>query len=181
MAPFLGELDRLRRTYDCLFRIIHHSRKITAGGFRTGRGSQEMAGSYVLSAWGESSLFFEPIGRQQGAVRVTAQSKDDAPTPPFRLTITSEGPRHAPTTLRLTAEDDRADDADEVVLQAVAALPKTEALVGQPGVTVQALATHLKKSEKTIRRALGRLEDAGRCVVTGKLSKQKELYGVNGE
>jgi len=178
---FLDTLDNLRRKYGTIPRVICHARKLTAGGFRTGRGSQEVAGSFVLGAWAEAGLYFEPIGRQQGAVRVTVQSKDWAPLPPFRLVIESTGPVDNPDTLTLRAVEDQATDADDLVLQAVATLPTTEAIAGKPGVTVQALAAHLKRSTKTIRRAVGRLEDAGRIVVTGKASKQADLYVVAGQ
>ncbi len=117
--------------------------------------------------------------RRQGLVRVEVQSKDSAPTAPFRLVIEAEGPRHAPTLVRLRAEEDRAgEDVDDAVAQAVATLPKTEASAGRPGVSVQTLVTAMKKSDKTIRRSLKRLQDAGRVEVTGQAAKGKELYGV---
>jgi hypothetical protein len=157
--------------------VLHHFRKVQ--GFRAGRGSQELGGSFVLGAWAENSLFFEPIGRKQGLVRVEVQSKDGAPTPPFRLAITTEGPRHAPTVIRITAEEDRmGDDSDELVFQAVATLPKETALAGQPGVSVAAIVTPLKKSPKTIRRALKSLREAERIVVIGQAAKGKDLFAV---
>jgi hypothetical protein len=176
-GALLASLDELRRKYGVLFRILHHYRK--QQGFRTGRGSQEIGGSYVLGAWGECSLFFEPIGRTQGAVRVEVQTKDGPPVPAFRLVFQAEGPLHAPTTVTLSAEpeSDR-QDADDSVLQAVASLPKTEALFGAPGVTRAAVAAALKRSEATVRRALKRLEDAGRLLVTGQATKKAALYAV---
>jgi hypothetical protein len=181
-SALLGVLDELRRAYGVVFLVLHHYRK--AQGFRVGRGSQEIGGSYVLSAWAEASLFFEPIGRKQGAVRVTVQTKDGAPVPPFRLRIEAEGPTHAPTLLRLLAEDDASsatNDVDDLVVQAIAALPKTEALDGKPGVTRAALIEALKKSDKTVRRALDRLTDAGRILVTGKAAKSAALYAAKAE
>ena len=176
-SPLLEVLDDLRRRYGVIFRVLHHFRKVQ--GFRAGRGSQEIGGSYVLGAWGENSLFFEPIGRKQGAVRVEVQSKDGAPLPGFRLVFETEGPKHAPTLVRLKAEEDRSDeDADDVVLQAVATLPKTEALAGKSGVAVQALVAALKRGDKTIRRALKRLGDGGRLEVVGQAAKGKDLYAV---
>ncbi len=109
------------------------------------------------------------------------QTKDSAPVPAFRLVIESEGPAHAPGVVRLTAkdEDSGAADADDVVFQAVATLPKTDALVGRAGVAFVTLLEALKRSEKTLRRSLKRLRDSGRIVVTGQATKQAALYGVN--
>jgi hypothetical protein len=109
----------VRRKFGVLFRLVHHYRKTQ--GFRAGRGSQEIGGSYVLGAWGENSLFFEPVGRKQGHVRVEVQSKDSAPVPGFRLKVESEGPTHAPTLVRLVVEEEPQDRSgvDEVIYQAV--------------------------------------------------------------
>jgi hypothetical protein len=177
-GALLAVLDGLRRKYNVLFRVLHHFRKVQ--GFRAGRGSQELGGSFVLGAWAENSLFFEPIGRKQGLVRVEVQCKDGALTPAFRLAFEAEGPRHAPTLVRLRADEDASgDDADEVIFQAVATLPKTEALAGKPGVTLEAVMAAVKRSNRTVRRALKRLEDAGRVLVTGQVAKHKNLYGIN--
>jgi hypothetical protein len=177
-SALLAPLDALRRRYGVVFRVLHHYRK--SQGFRTGRGSQEIGGSFVLGAWGECSLFFEPVGRKQGAVRVEVQVKDGAPVPAFRLKLHAEGPSHAPTLVRLTVEDEaESSSADDVLLQALATAPTVEALVGKPGVPIATLATLLKRSDKTIRRALKRLQDAHLVSVTGQASKQVALYAVN--
>jgi hypothetical protein len=182
-GALLAELDRLRRTHGVIFRVVHHYRK--SQGFRTGRGSQEIGGSFQLGAWAEASLFFEPIGRKQGAVKVDVQTKDAPPHPGFSLTIESEGPLHDPTWVRLKAEDlaqgnRAADEAnDERVLEALAVLAPVPAREGRPGVTLEAIFTAAKMSERTTRRSLTRLEDAGRCVVTGYLAKRKKLYGLS--
>jgi AAA domain len=177
-SALLAILDDLRRRYNVVFRLVHHFRK--QQGFRTGRGSQEIGGSFVLGAWGENSLFFEPIGRKQGAVRVEVQTKDDAPLPGFTLKLESEGPSHAPTLVRLVAEEDvDPHAADEVVYQAVATLPKQDAVKGAPGVSLDALVAATKLGNSTVRRALKNLIDAERCLVTGTMSKQAKLYGVN--
>lgn len=176
-SALLALLDGLRRTYHVVFRIIHHYRK--QQGFRTGRGSQEIGGSFVLGAWGENSLFFEPVGRKQGVVRVEAQSKDNPPQPAFRLRIDAEGPLWAPDCVRLVAErEPDVAEADDLVFQALGSLPPTEALTGAPGVSVKALGGAVKKSEKTVRRALERLLDSDRILVTGTMSKQAKLYAV---
>jgi hypothetical protein len=177
-SALLALLDAIRREFGVIFRLVHHYRKVQ--GFRAGRGSQEIGGSYVLGAWGENSLFFEPIGRKQGTVRVEVQSKDGAPVPGFRLRLESEGPRHAPTVVRLVVEEDAADgsEADEAVFQAVATLPPALAAEGAPGVGPGAIAAAVKKSEKTVKRSLDRLLDAGRVVVTGRTVRLGKLYAV---
>src|SRR5262249_42587147 len=160
-SRLLAVLDELRRRHGVVFRIVHHFRKVQ--GFRAGRGSQEIGGSFVLGAWAEASLFFEPIGRKQGAVRVEVQTKDGTPAPPFRLRLGAEGPPHAPTLLRLHADEDRAgDDADELIYQAVGTLPKVDGIAGKPGVLIAKIAEAVKRSDKTVRRSLNRLRDAGR-------------------
>jgi hypothetical protein len=176
-STLLALLDGLRREFGIIFRLIHHYRKVQ--GFRAGRGSQEIGGSYVLGAWGENSLFFEPIGRTQGPVRVAVQSKDSAPVPGFRLRLDTEGPAHNPDIVRLLIEEDVAPvDLDELVYQAVAVLPSIAALVGKPGVPLEAIAAAVKRSPRTIRRPIKSLEDAGRIVAIGQLAKQKLLYAV---
>jgi hypothetical protein len=139
----------------------------------------------VLGAWGENSLFFEPIGRRQGTVRVHVQSKDNAPVPSFRLRIESEGPPHALTVVRLLVEEEEdasdGSEADELVYQAVATLPPvpaTKVATGKPGVAPKAVAGAISKSEKTVKRALDRLLDAGRVCVTGQTVRQGKLYVV---
>jgi len=173
-------LDQLRREYGVVFRILAHFRKVQ--GFRAGRGSQEIGGSFVLGAWAESSLFFEPIGRKHGAVRVEVQTKDGAPLPAYRFRIESEGPRHAPTVVRLRLEEQTETgpaDSDELVFQAIATLPRVEALAGKPGVPRDAIVAAVKRSKSTVQRSLRRLEDGGRVLVTGKMTKQIPLYAVN--
>jgi hypothetical protein len=173
----LTVLDDLRRRHGVVFRLVHHFRKVQ--GFRAGRGSQEISGSFVLGAWAEQSLFFEPVGRTQGVVKVNVQSKDGAPVSPFSLKIESEGPRHAPTVIRLLAEDVKdTSESDEAVHQAVATLEASPAAHGSPGVAPARIALALKRSEKTIKRSLDRLLDADRVVVTGKTVKQGKLYAV---
>lgn len=175
-SAILDVLDDFRRRYGCVFIVVHHYRKTQ--GFRVGRGSQEIGGSFVLGAWGENSLFFEPIGRKQGAVRVEVQTKDGPPVPGFKLVIEAEGPEHDPVWLRLRAEDDQGDDLEELVYQAIATLPKTEALVGKPGVTLEAIAAAVKRAPRTVRRPIKSLEESGRIVAIGQVAKQKLLYAV---
>ena len=157
--------------------MLHHFRK--AQGFRVSRGSQELGGSFVLGAWGECSLFFEPLGRKQKGCRVDVQVKDGPSVPSFKLAWYAEGPTHAPTLVRLTAEDDAPDTSmDDVLLQAVASLPTTEPLAGKAGVSRAALAVALKRSEAAVRKGLGRLEESGRVLVVGQATKKAVLYAV---
>src|SRR5262249_37500254 len=160
--------------YNVIFRIVHHYRKVQGLG-RAGRGSQEISGSFVLGAWGENSLFFEP--RKHGAVRIEVQSKDSAPTEPFRLVIESEVPRHAPTRVRLRVEEDRSgDDLAEKVVQVSPALPQTQPLTGKPGVAIEAIAQAVGRSVETLRKVLKPLRDDKRVVVTGQAAKGKALF-----
>jgi hypothetical protein len=159
-GALLAILDRLRREYNVIFRLLRHYRKTQ--GFRTGRGSRELGGSFQLGAWAENSLFFEPIGRKQGAVRVEVQSKDAPPAPAFALRFESEGPIHDPVWVRLRAEEltessIRARHLD-AVLQALGTVAVTAPTEGLPGVTVKDLVASLKLAEKTVRTCLKDLE-----------------------
>src|SRR4029453_16257039 len=89
-SVILDALDDWRRRFQCVFLVVHHFRK--SQGFRVGRGSQEIGGSYVLGAWGENSLFFEPVGRSGGGVKLEIQVKDMPPSPPLKFVIEAEGP-----------------------------------------------------------------------------------------
>src|SRR5262245_36895020 len=170
-GALLAELDRLRRAYAVLFRIVAHYRKLQ-GGYRAGRGSQELGGPYVLGAWGENSLFFEPIGRRAGAVRVEVQSKDGAPQPPFALRIESEGSDYAPTSVTLTAEDTTAESKSEANkdrgLQVLATLLDEPAVNGKPGVSWRAVSKAVKLSERPTKDAIKALEAEGKVSVAGK-------------
>jgi hypothetical protein len=176
-SALVAVLDTFRRAHGATFRVLHHYRK--SQGFRTGRGSQEIGGSFVLGAWGENSLFFEPVGRTQGAVKVEIQTKDMPPCPAFQLRIEAEGPRHAPTLVRLVAADvPTVSDLDEAVMTAIPTLKASEAAHGYPGVAPSTIADALKKSSKTIKRACERLLDVERLVVTGKTVQLGKLYAV---
>lgn len=177
-SGLLAILDDLRRRYGVVFRVLHHYRK--AQGFRVSRGSQEIGGSFVLGAWAEQSLFFEPVGRKQGAVRVTVQAKDGPATPAFRLVIQSEGPAYAPTLVRLSTKDDEEGaGAEDLIIQAIASLPREDPLVGKPGVSIGALSDRLKKSAKTIKRGINRLIDDGRIKAVGQAAKNAVLYEIS--
>lgn len=181
-GALLATLDGLRRAHGVVFRILHHYRK--SQGFRTGRGSQELGGSFQLGAWAENSLFFEPIGRQQGAVKVDIQSKDAPPAPAFKLVFESEGPAHDPLWVRLRAEEltetsIRARTLD-AILQALSTIPPTPNLDdgGRPGVPVEELIKVVKVSEKTVRTCLKDLEKASKAESVGTGTHNKKLYAV---
>jgi hypothetical protein len=180
MGVILAALDDLRRRYGVLFRIIHHFRKTQ--GFRAGRGSQELGGSFVLGAWAENSVFLEPVGRKQGAVKVTIQCKDLPPAPEFTLRFTFEGPPHDPVSVRLVVDEitqaPGTAETDDLVFQAVATCPAVAPVSGHPGVPLDALIAATKRSKATVRRALDRLIDARRVVLTGAMSNRTKLYGV---
>jgi hypothetical protein len=179
-GALLAILDGLRREFNVIFRVIHHYRK--SQGFRTGRGSQEIGGSFVLGAWGENSLFFEPVGRKQGVVTIAVQSKDGAPLPGFRLRLEATGPAHNPDVVRLTVEPETTSSGlaatDEAVYQAIATLPTLPAREGRAGVPLDAVALAVNRTTRTAREAVKRLIDADRCSEVGTTSKNRKLYAV---
>lgn len=180
-GALFATLDELRREYGVIFRVIHHFRKNQGG--RVGRGSQELGGSFVLSAWGEDSIFFEPIGRHQSGARLALQRKDSGATGQYTLTIQSEGPVEAPTTIRLHADEETTEPAAEQlkerVHEAIATLPVTSPLQGQQGVTLKSIQQHLKrKSDKPIREALRALEQEQRILKVGRGGHNADLWIV---
>jgi len=164
-----------------LFRILAHNRKIQ-GAYRAGRGSQEISGSHQLGAWAENSLFFEPIGKKHGAIKVEVQRKDLPPQPAFGLRFESEGPEHDPTLIRLHAEEltnvSAAEELKEQVFLALSSLPPEELHSRGPGVSLAALCDATKRSHAPVRTAVTALIDEGRAVVAGKTRQQKKLYAV---
>ena len=177
-------LDDLRRRYGVLFRIIHHYRK--SQGFRVGRGSQEIGGSYVLGAWAENSVWFEPVGRKLDQRKVEVQSKDGAPTPPFLLTMTSDGPMYAPTSMKLSVEEISTaakgdDELKEKIVDLIASLSPdtTQKLAkGDWGISKKQVAEALSKSVRTVERGLDLLLDEERIHVKGHLSSKAKLYAI---
>jgi DNA-binding transcriptional ArsR family regulator len=165
----LARLDDLRRRYGVVFLLIHHYRKTQ--GVRAGRGSQELSGSYVLGAWGENSLFFEPIGRRAEGAKVETQSKDLPPIPPFKMVIQAEGEPHDPRVLRLRAE--------ELAETTVGAQNRTKVFAalrngdsvpadeGKAGVPVSAIVATTKLSDKSVRAHLKELWKDGLVQVAG--------------
>lgn len=183
-SALLGVVDTLRRKYAVIFRMLHHYRKIQQG-FRAGRGSQEIGGSYVLGAWGESSLFFEPVGRKQGAVKVEVQTKDGPPQPAFLLKLESEGPSKAPMKVRLIAEEistaSAAETLKEQVFQAIATVNPVESICGKRGIPLKAIKEAVNRSDRPVRTAIKALIDEGRVDVVGEATRRTALYGVIGQ
>ena len=179
-GTFLKVLDDLRREFGSLFRAVAHNRKIQ-GSFRAGRGSQEIAGSYQLGAWGENSLFFEPIGKT-GQVKVTVQRKDGAPTPAFGLRFETEGPEDNPTLVRLHADELSTTSAVEALKdQIIVALPSLqteEASNGNMGISIETLCTAVSKSASPVRQAVKALVEDGRLREVGKVGRGRKLYGA---
>jgi hypothetical protein len=180
-SKLVNILDDLRRRHGCIFRVLHHYRKGQGHG-RSGRGSQEISGSYVLGAWAETSLFFEPMGKQYGVAKLQVQTKDGMPPEPFKLVIESEGPDEAPTVYQLRIEelgkDAKALEFKERVYGLVGTLERTEAILGQSGVSVNAVCVALerKPGNKTTRETLKALEQEARLMMVGTAKKGALLY-----
>lgn len=183
-GALLGALDELRRRHGVLFRIVAHNRK-SQGTYRAGRGSQELAGSHQLSAWAENSLFFEPIGKKAGQVKLEIQGKDAPPSSAFRLLIESDGPMEDPDAIRLRVEELKTtspgEEWKERVYEALMTLSPDESLSpkeGRAGISVKQLMDALRCSDKTIRNAIELLKEQDRCLEIGTLSKGAKLYEV---
>jgi KaiC/GvpD/RAD55 family RecA-like ATPase len=175
IRPLLNRLDALRRRYSIVVILIHHYRK--QQGERLGRGSQEIAGSYVLGAWAEQSLYLEPKDRTGRLVSLTLQSKDaETPAQPLRVVVTE-----TPTALTVTVEDlPTAAGMAERVWEALGTASPSAPHTGLAGVSVKTLMVVLKvRSDKTIRVALADLATAGRVVEVGMTTKQAKLYARN--
>ncbi len=174
---FLDRLDVPRRKYGAIFRVLHHYRKVGGGGgFRSGRGSQEIAGSNKLGAWGEDSLFFEPVTRAGGEVRVTVQRKDGEPPDAFQIVLTDEDGR-----VTLAAKTEQSVALIETqVLGFIGSMPKEAATTGDPGVSIAAMLAsgRTTASESVLRRTIRTLETAKKVAAVGQADKQKKLYGV---
>lgn len=163
VVPMLEALDGLRRKYGTVFRVLHHYRK--SQGQRSGRGSQEMGGSYVLGAWAEQSVYLEPIGRKGKGVSFTIQSKDLPPGGPMAFKVESEGPRHDPIRIFLTVEDQEIEQGTkernpDKVLKALETVKHTPSPDGA-GATLDALAEETKLSKDATKRALVALRREG--------------------
>jgi hypothetical protein len=180
-SKLVNTLDDLRRKHGCIFRVLHHYRKGQAHG-RVARGSQEIIGSFVLGAWAEVSLFFEPIGKQYGVAKAQVQTKDGMPPEPFKIVIESEGPPECPTIIRLRVEDlgtdQKAQEFKEKVYGLVGTLDQTEAARDEPGVSLTSLARALnvKPGSKRLRETVKALQTEDRLKESGITNKGAKLY-----
>lgn len=183
-SKILQRLDGWRHEYGCLFRIVHHFRK-GQGGYRTGRGSQEISGSYVLGAWPEMSLFFSPMGKQHGCAKAVMQSKDGVPLDPFKITIHTEEVDGVEV-IRLMAEDLSQGSEDheslkEQIVESLNTCEQTEGKGGKSGVLLRTLMKALKRnSDKPVREALKALAGEGRIKKADSASKGADLWVVCG-
>jgi hypothetical protein len=113
---------------------------------------------------------------------VEVQTKDGAPVPAFALRWETDGPAHDPTLVRLHADDlgkaSAAEELKEKVFEATSRLPAEEALTGQGGVSIKALAADVKRSNKPVRDAVALLVAEERLRETGTARKGRKLYGV---
>jgi KaiC/GvpD/RAD55 family RecA-like ATPase len=172
IRPVLNRLDALRRRYSIVVLLVHHYRK--QQGERMGRGSQEIAGSYVLGAWTEQSLFLEPKDRTGKIISLTLQSKD-GPAEPLRVVVVETA-----ETLTVAFEDlPTAAGMAERVWEALGTASPSEPHSGLAGVSVKTLTVVLKVSDKSIRVAMNELVKAGRALEVGKATKQAKLYARN--
>jgi hypothetical protein len=173
-APLFRRFDDLRRRYGVLLFLLHHYRK--QQGERTGRGSQELMGSFVLGAWAEQSVFLEAKDRTGKLVAFELQSKDLNGLPaPLRVVV-----EDTPDTLTLRLDDfPTTASAAERVWEAMGTAPPSEAHTGYAGISVATLVAKTKLSDKTIRAALTLLVSDGRCLEVGRTSKQAKLYARN--
>jgi hypothetical protein len=180
-SKLVNTLDDRRRKHGCIFRVLHHYRKGQTHG-RVARGSQEIIGSFVLGAWAEVSLFFEPIGKQYGVAKAQVQTKDGMPPEPFKIVIESEGPRDRPTIIRLRVaelgKDQKTQEFKEKVYGLVGTSEPTEALKGESGVSITTLARALgvRGDNRKLRNTVQALQDESRIRVCGTSNKGANLY-----
>ncbi len=177
-SALFDSLDAIRRTHGCLFRVLHHFRK--SQGVRLGRASQELGGSFVLGAWGEQSVFLEPVGRKGAGVSFDVQAKDAAAGTTLRLRWESEGPAHDPRWVRLHLDDPKPDQAPgekyaDQVEALLATLPAEPSPYGA-GVTVKALAEAIRKSDRVVRNTLAFLIKNGRCAANPSPANKLRRY-----
>jgi hypothetical protein len=181
VSKLVNALDEMRRKHGCIFRILHHYRKGQAHG-RMARGSQEIIGSFVLGAWAEVSLFFEPVGKQYGVAKAQVQTKDGMPPEPFKIVIESEGPRDRPTIIRLRVEelgkDQKTQEFKEKVYGLVGTLNHTDAQTGESGVGIASLAQalDLKPDHTALRKSVKALAAEDRLRMAGTGAKGAKLY-----
>ncbi len=84
VAPLLGYLRRLERSYETAVLLVHHVRK-GAGKLRTG---QALRGSSELHAWGDSNLY---LRRRGDTLRLSVEHRAAASPPDIFLNLPAAG------------------------------------------------------------------------------------------
>jgi RecA-family ATPase len=84
VAPLLGYLRRLERSYETAVLLVHHVRK-GAGRMRAG---QALRGSSELHAWGDSNLY---LRRRGDTLRLSAEHRAAASPPDIFLNLPAAG------------------------------------------------------------------------------------------
>ncbi|ULA61621.1 MAG: hypothetical protein LZF60_340162 [Nitrospira sp.] len=178
-AKIVNVFDDLTRKYGCNFRIIHHFRKGQGHG-RSGRGSQELNGSFVLGAWAQTSLFLEPRGKKYGEAKLSVQTKLGPPPEPFKLVIESEGPSEAPKVYRLRVEsldkESKAGVAEDTIYNLLGTLPHEPAVEDEAGISKLALVKASGFTDGTARAVLGALVNKGKAKHVGTAKQNAKLY-----
>jgi hypothetical protein len=164
--------------------LIAHARKVTAGGKRTARASQEVAASHELAAEAASTLGLMPINaRPDAPVRLDLVTKRGASAVLGYLCIAHEPPETwPPRTITVTIDQTSGAEAktrtartDSKVLDALRTLSTEKATNGQTGVSRAAIQKATGLSDKTVRLALiclGALE-------VGETTRGAKLYREN--
>ncbi len=165
IKPLLNFLDDLHREFGCVFRVQKHNRKEAAGQSR--RKGEMLAGTIAQHGWGESSIYLTLVRRGIALVEVEAKDGDTA------------------ARFRVQYQDGRmvyggeANSGDRMGRSGANQGRVLRAVADQPGASVEELAKAVDMSDKTIRRHLKRLEEAGEVVGHQESSKQPRRYWPN--
>ncbi len=149
----LRRLNRLRQDFDCPFRVIVHDRKESRD--QPSRRGEMISGSQALWGWSESSVFVSPIKR--GLSECVIDLKDGEPAEPYLIEF------GAGKLLFAGAVRPRQRDRDMRIL---------EFLDDHPGSTTGEIAQELKRTERTVRDQLKKLERGGGVVGSRETSRQ---------
>jgi len=84
VAPLLGYLRRLERTYECAVLLVHHVRK----GSAHLRAGQALRGSSELHAWGDSNLY---LRRQRDRLHLSIEHRASASGEDLSLAFPTAG------------------------------------------------------------------------------------------
>jgi len=90
VAPLLGKLRALQRTFHCAVILVHHARK-DAGNTRAG---QALRGSSEFHAWGDTNLYLRRS--KEDTIGLTVEHRAERSIPKLTLTLASNefGPFH---------------------------------------------------------------------------------------